>query len=113
MPGSPFDSTESSKQSPFQRTFVMTAIPATLTVRLRGLCVFTGVLVAHSQFAQPISAVDDKSETSTKQEKEKGADANIRKSKSGSDLLKDIREASAPILAEMAEKHGYRLEPDQ
>jgi hypothetical protein len=25
----------------------------------------------------------------------------------------EIREASEPILAEMAEKHGYRLEPDQ
>jgi beta-lactamase regulating signal transducer with metallopeptidase domain len=31
----------------------------------------------------------------------------------GSNLLKQIREASEPILAEMAEKHGYRLAPTQ
>lgn len=31
----------------------------------------------------------------------------------GSDLLRNIQKASAPILAEMAEKHGYGLEDDQ
>jgi beta-lactamase regulating signal transducer with metallopeptidase domain len=35
------------------------------------------------------------------------------KKNGGSDLLKQIREASEPILAEMAEKHGYRLAPGQ
>jgi len=30
-----------------------------------------------------------------------------------SDLLRNIKKASAPILAEMAEKHGYGLEDDQ
>lgn len=31
----------------------------------------------------------------------------------GSDLLRNIQNASAPVLAEMAEKHGYGLEEDQ
>ena len=35
------------------------------------------------------------------------------KQESGSDFLKRIREAAEPILAEMAEKHGYRLTPAQ
>ena len=35
------------------------------------------------------------------------------KKESGSDFLKRVREAAAPILAEMAEKHGYRLTPAQ
>ena len=35
------------------------------------------------------------------------------KNESGSDFLKRIRQAAEPILAEMAEKHGYRLTPTQ
>ena len=35
------------------------------------------------------------------------------KKDSGSEFLKRIREAAEPILAEMADKHGYRLTPAQ
>jgi len=43
--------------------------------------------------------------------KEKGQEN--KESKKGDNLLKRIREASEPILAEMAEKHGYGLAPEQ
>jgi protocatechuate 3,4-dioxygenase beta subunit len=35
------------------------------------------------------------------------------KADTGSDLLRELRKARAPLLAEMAQRHGYGLSPDQ
>ncbi len=79
-----------------------------------GICLVLHAAAPNTTWAvEPAGAANEPSHD--KQAPPRDADKATQKSKkkSGKDLLDEIHRASAPLLAEMAEKHGYRLEPDQ
>ena len=80
----------------------MTAFRIRMIVAVWGVSVLSGLLVPPAELAAQGATSEEQGEKPV-----------AKVPTNGEDLLRQIREASEPILAEMAEKHGYRMEADQ